>query len=207
MFDIGKLKELEAGFLQHYPKGFDDPEMVKVGKKHNVKKMTEMAQECFSKKALKNVPGTVDNMVRVIGRSSMISLFEKPKFKDFANCLSSDEKEFLVHGLKQLLHGNQQTGFEAMLDIMRTAKLAKWSLMTIIPAYFAPTTEVFVKPTSAKNVLKYFEIEDPVYKPMPTWEFYEKYRDMINDSKKRVSKSLSPSNAAFSGFLMMTVGK
>ena len=112
-----------------------------------------------------------------------------------------------MNAFKQQLYGNQRAGFEAMVDLMKTAKLGKWSLMTIIPAYFAPTTEVFVKPTTAKNVLKYFEIEDPIYKPTPTWEFYEKYREMINVSKSQVNKNLSPSNAAFSGFLMMTVGK
>ncbi|MFT5692431.1 MAG: hypothetical protein ACI92E_001765, partial [Oceanicoccus sp.] len=98
-------------------------------------------------------------------------------------------------------------GFEAMVDLLKTAKLAKWSLVTIIPAYYAPNKEVFVKPTTAKNILNYFEITDPVYKPAPTWDFYKKYRTLINEAKTKVDKSLSPSNAAFSGFLMMTVKK
>ena len=33
--------------------------------------------------------------------------------------------------------------------------------------------------------------------------FYRKYRDVINSMKKNVSDTLSPSNAAFCGFLMM----
>jgi hypothetical protein len=104
-----------------------------------------------------------------------------------------------------MLHGKKQLGFEAMVDILKTGKLAKWSLISIIPAYYSPTKEVFVKPTTAKRVLKHFEIDDPVYKPTPTWDFYKKYRQLINDSKGLVHESLSPSNAAFSGFLMMTV--
>jgi len=132
-------------------------------------------------------------------------MFEKPKFRDFVRGMDENEKAFLVGALSQILHGKQQLGFEAMVDILKTQKLAKWSLITIIPAYYKPTKEVFVKPTTAKNILKHFEIADPIYKPAPTWDFYKKYRTLINDAKKTVDKNLSPSNAAFSGFLMMTV--
>ncbi len=205
-FDKDKLKTLEGDFLLRYPKGFNDPEMLKIGKKHNMGKMTEMAQEYFSKKACSNIHLTADNMVKVVSRSSMVSMFEKPKFRDFVNHLGEHDKAFLVNALHQLLHGkNQQKGFESLVDILSTEKLAKWSLITIIPAYYAPTKEVFVKPTTAKGVLRYFDIEDPIYKPAPTWDFYNKYRELINTSKTKVSKDLSPSNAAFSGFLMMTL--
>jgi hypothetical protein len=43
------------------------------------------------------------------------------------------------------------------------------------------------------------------YKPLPTWAFYLGYRDLINTAKQQVDSSLSPSNAAFSGFLMMAM--
>jgi len=203
--DRKKLKQLESRFLARYPEGFNDPAMVAIGKKHKVAKMTEMALMFFKKSAFSNVDETVDNMVTIISRSSMVSMFEKPKFRDFAKSLNSFDKVFLVKALKQLLHGKQQSGFEAIVDILKTQKLAKWSLISIIPAYYAPNEEVFVKPTTAKDILKYFEINDPVYKPAPTWEFYQAYRQLINDAKTKVNKSLSPSNAAFSGFLMMTV--
>jgi len=57
----------------------------------------------------------------------------------------------------------------------------------------------------ARGILRFFEIDDPVYSPTPSWDFYRKYRKLMNDAKKEVDRSLSPSNAAFSGFLMMTV--
>ena len=152
---------------------------------------------------------TADNMVKVISRSSMVSMFEKPKFRDFVKRLNEDEKAFMVNALSQFLHSKsqkqQQAGFEALVDFLRIEKLAKWSLVTIIPAYYSPNTEVFVKPTTAKDVLRYFEISDPIYKPAPTWDFYQKYRTLINEAKPKLDKSLSPSNAAFSGFLMMAM--
>jgi len=132
-------------------------------------------------------------------------MFEKPKFRDFIQSLNDSDKSFLVDALDNLLHGKQQVGFEAMVDLLKTAKLAKWSLVSIIPAYYQPTTEVFVKPTTAKNVIRFFEVEQLIYKPTPTWAFYQAYRDLINQMKRQCDKSLSPSNAAFSGFLMMSM--
>ena len=205
MLDQNKLQAAEADFLDRFPGGFNNPEMLKIGKKHNVERMTELSHEYFSKAALSNVHVAADNMTKVIGRSSMVSMFEKPKFRDFVKRMNEDEKAFLVGALREILHGKQQRGFEAMVSLLATEKLAKWSLVSIIPAYYFPTKEVFVKPTTAKNILRHFDISDPVYKPLPSWDFYKKYRKLINDGKKHVDKSLSPSNAAFSGFLMMTV--
>jgi hypothetical protein len=167
--------------------------------------MTELARNSFSERACANIHLTADNMVKVVSRSSMVSLFEKPRFRDFVKALDEHEKAFLVNALRDMLHGRQQAGFEAMVDILQTGKLAKWSLVTIIPAYYKPTREVFVKPTTARGILRYFELDDPVYRPTPSWDFYRKYRKLINEGKKEVDRRLSPSNAAFSGFLMMTV--
>jgi hypothetical protein len=203
--DLTTLKQLEGDFLMRYPQGFNDPEMLAIAKKHKMSKMVELAQTSFKKRAFGNIHTTADNMVKVVSRASMVSMFEKPKFRDFVNNLSENDKAFLVKALYNMLHGKQQMGFEAMVDILRTEKLAKWSLVSIIPAYFSPNDEVFVKPTTAKGVLKHFGITDPVYKPAPTWDFYQKYRQLINHAKTQVNPDLSPSNAAFSGFLMMSV--
>ncbi len=205
MLDRSKLKSAERAFLSQYPQGFDDPEMLKIIKKHRMSPLVDMARESFSERACSNVHLAAANMVKIVSRSSMVSLFEKPKFRDFVKALDENEKAFLVNALREILHGRQQAGFEAMVDILKTGKLAKWSLVTIIPAYYKPTREVFVKPTTAKGIIRFFELEDPVYKPTPSWDFYRKYRKLINDGKKEVDRSLSPSNAAFTGFLMMTV--
>ena len=145
-------------------------------------------------------------MAKIVGRSSMVSMFEKPKFRDFVKRLAPGEQSFMVQAMHDLLHtDNQQAGFEALVELLKTEKLAKWSLISIIPAYYAPTTEVFVKPTTAKNIIQHFDVPDLVYKPTPSWAFYTAYRDLINDAKTKVDSSLSPSNAAFSGFLMMAM--
>lgn len=199
------LKQLEGDFLMRYPKGFNDTEMLAIARKHRIDAMVSFAQDNFKKRAFGNIHTTADNMTKLVSRSSMVSMFEKPKFRDFVNNLGENDKAFLVKALYNQLYGKQQIGFEAMVDILRTEKLAKWSLVTIIPAYFSPNDDVFVKPTTAKGVLKHFGITDPVYKPAPTWNFYQKYRKLINHAKKQVSADLSPSNTAFSVFLMMSV--
>jgi hypothetical protein len=204
--DRSTLKTAEAMFLQRFPGGFDDPEMQVIAKRHRMDRMITFAQESFSLSALEDVNKSADNMVKIVSRSSMVSMFEKPKFRDFVGCLSAADREFLVRSLGQLLHGDQQSGFEALVDLMQTEKLAKWSLVSIIPTYFSPNTEVFVKPTTAKNIIAHFEVPDLVYRPLPSWHFYTAYRELINQSKKLVDPGLSPTNAAFSGFLMMAMG-
>lgn len=203
--NLEKLKQAEADFFAVHPEGFNDPSLEKIAKRHRMDQMVAFAQESFSPDCYSHVEQTVANMVKAVSRSSMVSMFEKPKFRDFVARLDANQKAYMVDALIEFLHGDQPVGFAALVDLLRTEKLAKWSLMTIIPAYYAPTKEVFVKPTTAKGVLAYFEVDNLHYKPAPTWEFYQGYRTLLNQAKKKVDKRLSPSNAAFSGFLMMTV--
>ena len=203
--NLKKLKQAEAAFLAQYPEGFKHPDMVQIGKKHKMDSMITQVQESFAKPRFKDSTAIVADMVRLIGRSSMVSMFEKPKFRDFAKSLNSVEKEALASGLKNQLHGNQENGFNMVLSVLQSRKLAKWSLISILPVYFRPDEEVFVKPTTAKGVIQQFELQDLIYKPQPSWEFYVAYREEILKMKKKVRKSLSPNNAAFTGFLMMAM--
>ena len=203
--NLQKLKQAEADFLQQFPEGFADPGMAAIAKRHKMDQMVEFAQQHFSPECGSHVERTVANMVKLVSRSSMVSMFEKPKFRDFVATLDRNQKAWMVDALIALLHEDQQAGLEAMVDLLQTGKLAKWSLLTIIPAYYTPTLEVFVKPTTAKGVVRHFEVEDLHYKPTPSWQFYSGYRDLINSMKQEVASSLSPSNAAFSGFLMQSL--
>ena len=203
--NLKKLKQAEAEFFSRYPGGFDNPEMIILRKHHKLDKMVELSQESFVKRNFAFPEHIMENIIRVITRSSLVSMFEKPKFRDFASSLPLQEKELLAHGLQELIHGNQQAGFELMVEILNSGKLAKWSLMTVCPAYFHPKVEVFVKPTVAKGVIEYFELTHLHYKPTPTWAFYDEYRAVINDMKSKVDPSLSPYNIAFTGFLMRSM--
>lgn len=202
--NVNKLRDAEALFLQQYPGGFEHEDMVKIGKKHNVGKLADFADEALSKSRFRQQGRVLDDIVKIVSRSSMVSMFEKPKFRDYVNGLNHDDRAYLASGFKRLLHGQQERGFNEVLDVMSEGKLAKWSLMTICLLYLRPQEEVFVKPTTTKNVIRQFELEDLTYRPRPSWAFYASYRDAISEMKRCVSPSLSPNNAAFTGFLMMT---
>ena len=204
--NLHRLKQAEAAFLHRYPGGFDNPELIAIrNKKHKPDQMIALARECFSKGNF-TFPGLiVKNMEKVISRASIVSVFEKMSFRDFANTLSPHEKQWLSSGLEELLHGTEQTGFEMILDLLKSQKLAKWTLMTVCQTYFHPQRDVFIKPTTVKGVIEYFELENLQYKPTPSWSFYEAYRSIFDEMKSKVDKSLSPTNPAFSGFLFMSV--
>ncbi|HIF75649.1 MAG TPA: hypothetical protein EYG31_07165 [Porticoccaceae bacterium] len=200
-----KLKMAEAAFMNRYPGGFTHVDMQAIGKKHKMDRMIEFTQACFVKKNFRDTQTIIDNMIKIVSRSSMVSVFEKPRFKDFASSLTPKEKNALVAGLKDQLHGNQQKGFEKIVGLLSIKKLAKWPLISICPVYFSPHDEVFVKPTTAKGIIAHFELEELHYRPQPNWEFYELWRTTINEMKTKVDSSLSPNSAAFSGFLMMSL--
>ena len=203
--NLKKLKQAEEEFFNRYPGGFAHPEMIAIRKKHKLEKMVELTQDGFAKRNFKLPDLIIENMIKVITRSSLISVFEKPKFRDFARSLPSEDRKTLASGLQELLRGNEQTGFETMLEVLKSGRLAKWSLMTICQAYYHPQVEVFVKPTTAKGIIETLELKNLQYKPAPTWAFYNEYRAEINEMKSKVDASLSPYNVAFTGFLMRSM--
>jgi hypothetical protein len=203
--NIEKLKRAEKLFLERFPGGFENPGMIAIVKKHRMEQMTSFTRESFAKGNFKNPALVVENMSKVISRASMISLFEKPKFRYFVASLPPGLKRSLAAGLEELLHGEEQTGFEELLEVLKTGKLGHWPVMTIFQTYYRPDLEVFIKPTTTKWVIETFELDGLHYNPTPAWDFYREYRAIINDMKSRVDPFLSPSNAAFTGFLMMSM--
>ncbi len=202
-----KLKMVERNFLDRYPDGFMDPEMVAVSQKHKPEKMTAMAREFFCEDGFSSTEKLMEHLIKMVSASSMVSVFEKPRFRDFVRSLNSREKECMSDALYEFLYGEEEKGFNGYRDVLAMGKLAKWTLMTVVPAYLRPQTEVFIKPMTTKGILKTFAIAEMVYQPRPYYEFYTAYRQLINEMKTKVSPSLSPTNAAFSGFLMMSIGE
>jgi len=202
--NLKKLRAAEALFLQKYPGGFQHEDMQKVGRKHNVTQLVEFAQTHLKRAQFRQPGEVLDNIVKIISRSSMVSLFEKPKFRDYVNGMNREDRAFLAQGFQHLLHGRKEQGFNDVVDVLAEGRLAKWTLLTAIPMYFRPQQDVFIKPTTTKNVLRQFELHDLTYRPLPYWSFYTGYRDAIAQMKAAVDPALSPSNAAFTGFLMMT---
>ena len=203
--NLDKLKEAEAAFLDRYPGGFNNPEIIAIRtKRHNVDKMIAFAQEHFARPSFKRPELIVQSLVRLISRSSIMSMYEKPKFRDFIHALSTEEQQWLTKGLEESLHGDEKTGFEIFLEMLKREKLAKWSLITAGPGYFHPQRDVLVKPTTVKGIIEYFELDHLLYQPAPTWTFYESYRAAIHEMKAKVDPSLSPSNMAFSWFLLLS---
>ena len=202
--NLQKLQKAETIFLSKYPTGFYHPALMELGKKHKMDKMISLTQESFSKRRFSRGEYLAEDIVKIVGHSSMISMFEKPKFKNFIFSLSENERQKFIYALKQFLHGKQEKGFNTMVEILKTGKLAKWSLVTILPNYYHPDEEVFVKPTTAKSIIAHFELENLEYKPTPTWAFYQRYKNTILEMKTNIDESLAPNNAAFCGFLMMS---
>ncbi len=203
--DFTKLKAAEEYFLGRYPGGFSNPEMLEMGKKHSMTKLVALAQDSFSPDGFADPAAIIAVMGKLVSRSTLISLFEKPKFRDMAAMLDDGEKLALSEALREQLHGDQARGFTDMVRLLASYKLAKWPLATVVLNYYRPQQEVFVKPTTTKDVIQFFQLEGLHYSPTPSYEFYAGYRNAINQMKQTVDISLQVENAAFCAFLMMAM--
>ena len=201
-----KLREAEASFLQRYPGGFSDPEMAAVKKKHNVDALVEFTRQSLTRANFSRPEFIADTLVKIVSRSSMVSRFEKPKFRDFVGALNSQERQALSDAFEKRLYGRQKRqGFEEILGMLAHHRLAKWAVISVVPFYFSPNKEAFVKPTTAKGIIRYLEVPQLQYKPTPSWEFYRGYVGLLDDIRKELVPTLSPNYAALTGFLMMSI--
>lgn len=204
--NLDRLRSAESDFLHRYPGGFANEEIQRmVARRHNVGRLSEFARAELGRDAFSQPGRVLDAVGSIVARSSMVSRFEKPRFRDFVAGLHRSEREALVAAYKRLLHGNRERGFTELVEILAEGKLAKWSLVTIVPYQYRPESEVFVKPTTTKRVIRTFQLEGLEYAPRPSWAFYARYRDAVLEMKAQVDPSLGPNNAAFTGFLMMTM--
>ncbi len=204
--NMAKLREAEARFLLQYPGGFSHPDIQAISRKHRLEKMHKLAQLCFEVERFADISGIVASVGQIVTQSSLVSVFEKMRFRELIGMLHSRERVDLSKGLFELLYGDQEYGFRVLVDLLDEFKLAKWPLLTVCPVYFRPSVEALVKPNTAKRVIAHFELEGLEYTSRPTFVFYRAYRDQINRMKQAMQGEGLPSdNAAFCGFLLMAI--
>lgn len=199
-----KLEDLKAYFYELYPQGFDDEGLVQVKKRHNTPKMGEQVHEMFDKNNFKDQDLICQNYVKVVSRSSMVSLFEKPKVRDMVKGFNTIQKDIFSIALYELLFGDKEDGFESLVEFLADFRLAKWSLISLVPYYYYRDKEFFIKPTTTKNIIKYFDIKEVIYKPRPSYAFYTEYKKILEKMKKTANLRVQD-NAAFTGFLMISM--
>ena len=201
--NMKKLKDMEEEFLAFYPTGFEDAKFFPTMKKFNPSKLEEFTKKNLKKENFSNPNLVIEAFFKIIQKSVLVSLFDKLKFRDMLLSLTSYEKDMLSIELYELLHGNIKDGFDGIVEFLNQYKLAKWTIISVVLYYNDRQKEDFIEPTTTKNVIKSFEIKDLVYKPTPSYEFYNSYKKVLNEMKKNVHKSLKIDNAAFTGFLRM----
>lgn len=206
MVNLLRLKEAEAMFLTRYPGGFThNPELLEIiEKKHHKDKLFHFAEAEFSPAQFKDKGGITDSMVKLVSRSTVISLFEKPKFRDGVKALTPAGKDSLASSLEAWLYQPSQSSFEAWSDNLRKLDSAKWPLVTLFAVMLRPTQDVLIKPSTVKLIIEKLEL--PLsYSPKPSYEFYKAYQQSLLDLQGFVDVSLTSNTLAFGGFLMMSL--
>lgn len=203
--NLEKLKDYEAEFLEQYPSGFEDGIFFPSMKKFNHQKLQDFAKDVLRKENFQNPNLVVEGFFKVIQKSIFVSLFDKLKLRDMIITLNSYEKDILSIELYELLYGNKKDGFEGLVEFLAQYKLAKWTILSVVPYSLNPNIEYFIKPTTTKMIIKTFELKDLIYKPRPSFEFYENYSNQLDKMKSKVNKNLSPNNVGFTAFLKVCI--
>jgi len=198
------LKAAEKRFLTQHPGGFGHPDMLDTSKRYKMEQHIADAKKAFAKKSFDDPKAVITDVTKLVSRSAMVSMFEKPKFKDMLDGMSTARRDAFAETLYELLHGKEKLGFEALVDDLAKHKLAKWTLATVIQAYYRPDKDVYIKPSTTKLIIEKLEL-DLIYKPAPKWDFYSKFRKHVKAMRAEVSDVAAPNNAAFCGFLMMSL--
>ncbi|NQY95128.1 MAG: hypothetical protein HRT43_13270 [Campylobacteraceae bacterium] len=202
---IEKLDVLESEFLYRFPKGFEDEHFFPTMKKFKPEKLEEFAKEALKKENFSNPNLIVDGFFKTIQKSVMVSLFDKLKLKDALSSLNSYEKDMLSIEIYELLYGDKKVGFEGLVEFLNEYKLAKWTLISVVPYSINRQTEYVIKPTTTKNIIKYFDLKNLDYKPKPSFEFYQNYTKVLDEMKSKLDKSLTFDNAAYTGFFKIAI--
>ena len=203
--NLEKLKDVESEFLEKFPNGFKDEHFFPTMKKFKPEKLEEFAKEALKIENFSNPNLIVEGFFKTIQKSVMVSLFDKLKLKDMIASLNSYEKDILSIEIYELLYGDKKEGFEGLVDFLAEYSLAKWTLISIVPYSLNRQTEYFIKPTTTKNIIKYFELKDCIYKPKPSFDFYENYTKILVEMKENLDDSLTFDNAAFTAFLKIGI--
>jgi hypothetical protein len=204
--NIQKLNRLEDGFLTVYKEGFKSTELKELTKKHNLQKQVDNIHKVCSKESFETGLNMYDDLVKIVGRSSVVSVFEKMKFRDLSKEFDLSEKHMLIDAVYELIHGDEELGFNMVVQLLAPYKLAKWPIITIFRSYYYPYTDIFVKPTTVKKIIKYLELEHIEYSSKANYLFYNKYRQYFNILKDNIrNDTVKPNNPAFSGFLRMMI--
>ena len=199
------LKRSEDLFLMRYPDGFDDPRLMAVSKKHKLDKMYDHAKEIFGPDRFDDPQQLIEECVKLISRSSLVSVFVKTALRNLIKDSEMMFKIALADSLREMVHGDQKRGFEAVAECLGEHRLAKWTILTVVLLYMDPEHEVFIKPTTVKNVIKFFELDGIEYSSKVNFDFYKGYRERFVEMRGLVHPMVGRDNAVFSGFLMMAM--
>ena len=203
--NIEKLKDLESEFLNSYPEGFKDDNFFPTIQKFNPQKLEDFAKNALKKENFSNPNLLIEGFFKTVQKSVMVSLFDKLKLKDAIASLNSYEKDMLSIEIYEFLYGNKKDGFEGLVEFLAQYNLAKWTIISVTPYCINRHNEYFIKPTTTKMIIKYFELNDLIYKPKPSFEFYQKYTKVLDEMKSNLHDSLTFDNVAFTSFLKVAI--
>ncbi|MDH6603602.1 hypothetical protein OKW23_000742 [Bacilli bacterium PM5-9] len=191
---MGNYQFIDDLFLLKYPNGLNDQAFIDLSKKHKSSyKILEIVKneidlESFVLEDTYHINKNISLIIKIVTRSSMISVFEKVAFKHYLedSKIHSIFLNALYHMLKDF-NEDTMNEFVYVLNMRKVEinrKVATWPLITFFLIYFDEYNEVFIKPTTIKRLAKLLEC-DIKYESMPNYMTYQNVKKMVLEYKKQ----------------------
>ena len=113
------------------------------------------------------------------------NLIDDKSLKNLSDTLLGVEFPWYYNSSKSSIDDGENYQFTHIFFSEKTIKTSHWKL--VLP------------------IIEKLEVKDLIYSPTPSWAFYTGYRKLVMGIKKHVHRSLSPNNAALTGFLMISI--
>ncbi len=146
-------------------------------------KLADFAHTHLTEAALSRPQRFVDTLLTIVSRSSMVSRFEKPPFREFLDGLDSKDKRRLTEAFGKRLFGRKKReGFAEIVDLLARYKLARWSLVSAICTSIShPRRRLSSNLRRPERSLPFSTSRSFNTTPRPSWAFYVGYRNLILD--------------------------
>jgi len=193
--------KLESSFLNHYPKGFDDPKYItdERGAKVNA---SALLHETMSKDILSRLieqgdhAGVCDLAKKLVGKNNLIFRNEKMNLFDSLKKGEAEQKLF-SNALYEILYGEAEIAprFDAFVNVLEELDTCKWPIATYFTFLLDPSRHICVKPSYFQTAARSYAFEIN-YVTRPSWSGYRRILKFVDHVAGQLSKrsSLKPSD-------------
>ena len=173
-------------FMKAYPDGFQTPQFIdeeRTYKRDASNRIRASLTRSFIEEAIESgeFGEFAKGVMSGLQATNLVSPYEKARFNDAMK--KSDIRKQIAPALRDLLYGDFDQAFVALVGVLREGEALTWPLVTYFPFLFDPLRHMFMKP-EVMRLCAYRLGFDLHYETPPTIQTYRillEFTDFVRD--------------------------